>query len=259
MDRLKNKVALITGAGTGMGEVTAKLFAKEGACVVICDCNKESGEKVASEIAKEFPGKAIFCQMDVSKEEDWANGIKAAKEAFGKVHIVVNNAGISYRETVAETTMDSWNKTIAVNQVGVFLGMKYGIEAMKEHGEASAIVSTASVDGLRGDSVFFSYCATKAAVEAMTKCAALYCCENKLNIRVNAVAPGYILTPMAEEDARQNGQTLEEYSAEAGAMHPIGHLGMPIDIAYAYLYMVSDEAAFTTGTTLAVDGGYTCK
>lgn len=259
MDRLKNKTALITGAGNGIGEVTAKLFVKEGASVVICDRDKEGGERVAAEIEKDFPGKAVFCPMDVTQEADWERCIQTAKEAFGKIHIVVNNAGISFRETVAETTLESWNKTVAVNQTGVFLGIKYGISAIREHGEAGAIVSTASVDGLRGDSVFFSYCATKAAVEAMTKCAALYCCENKLNIRVNAVAPGYILTPMAEEDARQNGQTLEEYSAEAGAMHPIGRLGMPIDIAYAYLYMACDEAAFTTGTTLAVDGGYTCK
>ena len=234
MDRLKNKVAIITGGAAGIGEVTARLFADEGASVVIAARNEKNGARVVADIA-------------------------AAKDAFGKVNIVVNNAGISYRETVVETTMETWNQTLAVNQQGVFLGMKYGIQAMAEHGEPSAIVSTASVDGLRGDSVFFAYCATKAAVEAMTKCAALYCCENHLNIRVNAVAPGYILTPMAEEDARQNGQTIEEYCAESAAMHPIGHLGKPLDIAYAYLYMVSDEAAFTTGTTLAVDGGYTCK
>ena len=130
---------------------------------------------------------------------------------------------------------------------------------MKTNGEPCAIVNTASVDGLRGDSVFFAYCATKAAVEAMTKCAALCCAENSWPIRVNAVAPGYILTPMAYEDARQNGQTIEEYCAESVKLHPIGHLGKPEDIAYAYLYLASDEASFVTGTTLAVDGGYTCR
>lgn len=258
MNRLENKVALITGAGNGIGEVTAKLFVEEGASVVICDINEEDGNRVQAEIEKDFPGKAIFQKVDVSKEADWEACIAATKAKFGKVNIVVNNAGVSFRETVAELDMDIWNKTVGVNQLGVALGMKYGIAAMRENGEPCAIVSTCSVDGLCGDSVFFTYCATKAAVEAMTKCAALYCCDEKLNIRVNAVAPGYILTPMAEEDARQNGQTLEEYSAEAGAMHPMGRLGMPIDIAKAYLYMVSDDAAFTTGTTLAVDGGYCC-
>lgn len=259
MDRLKNKVAIITGAGNGIGEVTAKLFVKEGAFVVICDLDKENGERVATEINKEYPEKALFCQTNVTKEDDWVNCIAKTKETFGKIHILVNNAGISYRETLAETTMDSWNKTLAVNQTGVFLGMKYCIEAMKEHGESSAIVSTASVDGIMGDSVFFSYCSTKAAVEAMSRCAALYCCENNLNIRVNAVAPGYVLTPMAYDDAEQNGQTIEEYCAESAAMHPIGRLAQPIEIANAYLFMVSDEASFITGTTLAADGGYTCK
>ena len=259
MERLKHKVAIVTGAGNGIGEVTAKLFVKEGASVVICDLHEENGQRVAAEIEKDYPGRAIFCRTDVAQESAWENCIRVTKQAFGKLHIVVNNAGISYRETVAETTMDSWANTIAVNQTGVFLGMKYGIAAMAEHGEASAIVSTASVDGIMGDSVFFSYCGTKAAVEAMTRCAALYCCENKLNIRVNAVAPGYVLTPMAHEDARQNGQTIEEYSAESAVMHPIGRLAEPIEIANAYLFMVSDEASFITGTTLAADGGYTCK
>lgn len=105
----------------------------------------------------------------------------------------------------------------------------------------------------------FSYCAAKAAVQAMTKCAALYCGENGLNIRVNAVAPGYILTPMAYEDARQNGQTIEEYCADFAELHPIGHLGKPEDVANSYLYLVSEEADFITGTTLMVDGGYTAK
>lgn len=259
MERLNHKVALITGAGNGIGEVTAKLFADEGAAVVICDIDKENGERVADEIEKEHPGKALFCAIDVSKEADWETCMAEVKKTFGKLHIVINNAGISYRETVAETTMESWAQTIAVNQTGVFLGIKYGIEAMKEHGEPSAIVSTASVDGIMGDSVFFSYCATKSAVESMTRCAALYCCENKLNIRVNAVAPGYVLTPMAYDDARQNGQTIEEYSAESAVMHPIGRLAQPIEIANAYLFMASDEASFITGTTLAADGGYTCK
>lgn len=260
MDRLKGKVAIITGSGCGIGEVTAKRFAEEGASVVInCDRDIENGNRVAGEINQNYPGKAIFVQGNVTKESDWKNCIAKTKEAFGKLNIVINNAGISFRETIAETTLDSWNKTLAVNQTGVFLGMKYGIEAIKESGEPGAILSAASIDGITGDSVFFTYCSTKAAVQAMTRCAALYCCENKLNIRVNAVAPGYVLTPMAYEDARQNGQTIEEYSAEFAAMHPIGRLAQPIEIADAYLFLASDEASFITGTTLTVDGGYTIQ
>ena len=259
MERLRDKVAIVTGAGNGIGEVTAKLFADEGAAVVLCDLDQENGQRVTKEINDKQPGKALFCYTDISKEADWQKAIDATKSNFGKLNILVNNAGISFRETVAETTMETWNKTLAVNQTGVFLGIKYGINAMKEHKEAAAIVSTASVDGVMGDSVFFSYCATKAAVQAMTRCAALYCCENNLNIRVNAVAPGYVLTPMAYDDAKQNGQTIEEYCAESVTMHPIGRLAQPMEIANAYLFMVSDEASFVTGTTLCVDGGYTCK
>ena len=258
MKRLENKVAVITGAGNGIGEVTAKRFVEEGAKVIIADINEENAKRVCEEILENDPGKAIACPMDVSSEADWQRCIAAGEEAFGKIHIVVNNAGISYTETIEETTLESWNKTIAVNQTGVFLGMKYGIEAMRKHGEASAIVSTASVDGIMGDPVYFSYCGTKAAVQALTRCAALYCCDHNLKIRVNAVAPGFVLTPMAYDDAAQSGMTIEEYCAESAKLHPIGRLAQPIEIANAYLYMVSDEASFITGTTLAVDGGYTC-
>ncbi len=259
MDRLKGKTAIITGATKGIGEAAARLFVKEGANVVVCGRKEEDGEQIVAAIEKEAPGKSVFCHLDVAKEADWRNALTLTEKTFGKLHILINNAGISYRETIAETTMESWQATLNTNETGVFLGMKYAIEAMKKHGEPSSIVSTASVDGIVGDAAFFSYCATKAAVEAMTKCAALYCGENALPIRVNAVAPGYVLTPMAYEDAKQNGQTIEEYSAESIALHPIGRLGTPLDIAYAYLYLACDEASFVTGTTLAVDGGYTCR
>ena len=247
MNRLKNKVALITGAGNGIGKVTAKLFAEEGASVVICDINEEDGNRVQAEIEKDFPGKALFQKTDVSKEADWEACIAAAKEKFGKVNIVVNNAGVSFRETVAELDMEIWNKTVNVNQLGVALGMKYGIAAMRENGEPCAIVSTCSVDGLCGDSVFFTYCATKAAVEAMTKCAALYCCEEKLNIRVNAVAPGIIETDMMKA-------VPESVISPMIERIPLRRLGQPEDIANAFAFLASDEASYITGVVLSVDG-----
>ena len=259
MNRLEGKVALITGATKGIGEETAKVFAQEGASVVICGRDSASGEKIAAEINEQRADAAAFCKLDVTDYENWNAAIAFTQEKFGKLNILINNAGISFRETVAETTPDTWQKTLNTNQTGVFYGIKLGIEAMAKTGEPCAIVSTASIDGRVGDADFFSYCATKAAVEAMTKCAALYCGNQKLPIRVNAVAPGYILTPMAEEDARQNGQTLEEYCAEFIALHPIGHLGTPQDIAKAYLYLASEESSFVTGTTLMVDGGYTAQ
>ncbi|HIZ76131.1 MAG TPA: glucose 1-dehydrogenase [Firmicutes bacterium] len=259
MDRLKDKIAIITGAAGGIGRVAAELFVKEGAKVVLADKDSENGAKAAKEICALSPNSAIFFPLDVTDKQSWGQCIEQTLNTFGKLNILINNAGVSFRETVEETTMESWQTTLAVNQTGVFLGIQSALEVMKTNGEPCAIVNTASVDGLRGDSVFFAYCATKAAVEAMTKCAALCCAENSWPIRVNAVAPGYILTPMAYEDARQNGQTIEEYCAESVKLHPIGHLGKPEDIAYAYLYLASDEASFVTGTTLAVDGGYTCR
>ncbi len=258
MGRLSGKTALITGATKGIGAAAAQLFAAEGAKVAVAGRDKRSGEEVVEQI-RQMGGTAVFCLLDVTDYKSWETCIGFVEQTFGNLHILINNAGISYRETVEETTPQSWDKTIATNQTAIFYGMQLSIRTMKKHGENSAIVSTSSVDGVTGDAVFFSYCAAKAAVQAMTKSAALYCGENGLNIRVNAVAPGYILTPMAYEDARQNGQTIEEYCKETAALHPIGHLGKPEDIARAYLYLASDESAFVTGTTLMVDGGYTAR
>lgn len=259
MKLLEGKVALITGASQGCGEVTAKLFADEGAKVVICDINDENGQKVASEINEKHPNQAAFIHLDVSKRKDWEDAMNSVIERFSELHVVINNAGVSFRETVMDMNDDIWDKTININQKGVALGMQYGINTIAKSGKPGAIVSTASVDGHTGDSIFFTYCATKAAVEAMTRCAALYCCENQIECRVNAVGPGYMYTPMAEEDARQNRQTLEEYCADSIALHPIGRLANPIEIANAYLWLASDKASFITGTTLMVDGGYTAK
>ena len=258
MDRLKDKVALITGATKGIGEEAARLFAKEGARVVICGRSQADGERVAASI-NELAGEktAAFHSLDVTSYSSWQEAIAFAEDTFGKLNILVNNAGISYAESIDTTTPESWQEVISTNQTGVFYGMQLGIRAMSKTGEPCAIVSTASVDGHVGDEVYFAYCAAKAAVEAMTKCAAIYCGKNKLNIRVNAVAPGYILTPMAEDDAKQHGITIEEYCVESAKLHPIGRLGTPLEIANAYLYLASDEASFVTGTTLMVDGGYT--
>lgn len=259
MKALEGKVALVTGASQGCGEVTAKLFAEEGAKVVVCDIHDENGKRVVAEINHEYPDHAIFIHLDVSQRKDWENAMHLIIETFSELHIVINNAGVSYRETVMDMNDVIWDKTVSINQKGVALGMQYGIKTIAQNGKPGAIVSTASVDGHTGDSIFFTYCATKAAVEAMTRCAALYCCENQIQCRVNAVGPGYMYTPMADEDARQNNQTLEEYCADSIALHPIGRLANPIEIANAYLWLASDLASFITGTTLMVDGGYTAK
>lgn len=259
MKRLEGKTALITGATKGIGKVTAELFASEGAKVILCGRNVKDGRSLEAALNSKSPDAAAFCELDVTERKSWENAISFAQKKFGELNLVINNAGISFRENLGEMTDETWNKMLATNQTGVYYGMQLGIAAIAENGKPGAIVSTASVDGVVGDSNFFGYSATKAAVQSMTRCAALYCGEQGFKIRVNAVAPGYILTEMAEEDARQNGQTIEEYCFEFAKLHPIGRMGKAIEVAEAYLFLASDAASFITGTTLMVDGGYVAK
>ena len=245
--RLQNKVALITGATKGIGAEAARLFAREGALVVICGRDEASGRSVAEEINEKRGGQqAWFCPLDVT-----------SYQTCGKLNILINNAGISFAELIEDTSIEHYDQTIATNQTGVFYGIQLGIRAMKGNGESCAIVSTSSVDGVTGDPLFTPYCASKAAVVAMTKCAAIECGQKGYNIRVNAVAPGYIESPMYALDAAQRGMTYEEYTRDMTALHPIGRIGTAEDVARAYLYLASDESGFVTGTTLMVDGGYT--
>ena len=268
MGRLEGKTAIITGGTKGLGEAAARRFVREGARVVIAGRSEEDGRRLEAELGEG----CLFFRLDVTDYENWKECIAFVRERFGRLDILINNAGISVAENIAEASPESYDQIIDVNQKGVFYGMKLAIEAMGENPpfgdpakagtsgrQTCSIVNTASIDGVVGDSLYFAYCASKAAVEAMTRCAALYCGEHGLPIRVNAVAPGYILTPMAEQDAAERGMTIEEYEREMAKDHPIGYIGRPEDIANAYLYLASDEASFVTGTTLAVDGGYTAK
>lgn len=255
MDRLKGKVAIITGAAQGIGACTARIFVQEGAKVVVADMNETDGRAVAAELGEN----AAFFKLNVTDGNAWKECVAFTKATFGKLNVLINNAGISYRKDIAGTSLEEWDRTIAVNQTGVFYGMQVAIEEMRTNGEKCSIANASSIEGLVAESAFFAYCASKGAVTLMTKAAALYCGENRLNIRVNSVHPGYIITPMAYDDARQNGQTIEEYSAEFIQKHPIGYLGKPEDIAYVYVYLSSDEADFVSGTQLAIDGCYTAQ
>lgn len=259
MKKLEGKVALITGGTKGIGEAAVRIFSEEGAKVVICGRSAEDGERLEQEINREGEKKAVFFKLDVTSYRNWEEAIAFTEKTFGKLNILINNAGISFYETVYDTAPENWDKTIATNQTGVYYGMQLGIKAMEKIGEDCAIVSTASVDGVVGDSYYFAYAATKAAVQAMTRCAAIYCGKKSLPIRVNAVAPGYILTPMAYDDAKQNGKTIEEYCRDSIELHPIGRMGTPEEVAKAYLYLACNDSSFITGTTLMVDGGYTAQ
>lgn len=255
MGRLENKVAIITGAAQGIGECTARLFVQEGAKVVIADLNEKKGQAVANSLGEN----ARFFKLNVTDYQNWKDCIAFTKEQFGKLNVLINNAAISYRKDISNTTLEEWDKTIAINQTSVFYGTQLAIEEMRTNGEKCSIANASSIEGLVAESAFFAYCAAKGAVTLMTKAAALYCGENRLPIRVNCVHPGYILTPMAYDDACQNNQTIEEYSAEFIQKHPIGYLGKPEDIAWGYVYLSSDEANFVSGTSLAIDGCYTAQ
>jgi NAD(P)-dependent dehydrogenase (short-subunit alcohol dehydrogenase family) len=258
MERLKGKVALITGGASGIGEATAKLFAEEGAKVVVGDIKEQDGEMVVKSI-REKGGEAIFVKLNVTKEEDWQQAIDITVRTFGKLNILVNNAGISLAKDVEETSLDDWNRIMTVNATGVFLGMKYAIKAMKENGENCSIINRSSIDGQVGEAGLFAYCASKGAVTVMTKSAALACGQKGYKIRVNSVHPGYIHTALTEEEARGYGLDPNEYLSKVGKMHPIGRIGEPIDVAYLDLYLASDESSWVTGAEFVIDGGWTAQ
>jgi 3(or 17)beta-hydroxysteroid dehydrogenase len=258
MGRLKGKVVLITGAAMGIGEADAKLCAEEGAKVVVADVNESEGKRVAGEIRQRRED-AIFVKLDVSKEEDWKKAIRETLNAYGKLNVLINNAGVSLGKNIEETTLEDWNWLMNINATGVFLGTKYGILAMKENGENCSIINRSSIDGQIAESGLFAYCASKGAVTILTKSAALHCGEKGYKIRVNSVHPGYVHTALTEKEAEDSGLSCEEYFAKVGKMHPIGYIGRPLDIAYGDVYLASDESLFVTGAELTIDGGWTTQ
>lgn len=258
MGRLKGKVAIVTGGALGIGEATSQLFAQEGAKVIIADINEKAGRDLEQRIQKEGHD-ALFLPLDVAKEESWKNLMEKSIEHYGKVNILINNAGISLGKDIMDTSLEEWNRIMDVNATGVFLGMKYAIEYMKDNGENNSIVNRSSIDGQVGEHDLFAYCASKGAVTVATKAAALACGERGYKIRVNSVHPAYVHTALTEQEAADSGMEPEEYFKAVGAKHPIGYIGRPIDIAYADLYLASDESLFVTGSELNVDGGWTAQ
>lgn len=258
MGRLSGKVAIVTGGAMGIGRGTAVLFAQEAAKVVVADIDEAAGGAVVDEICA-AGGEAMFVKLDVSGEEDWKRAIKKTIAAYGKLNVLVNNAGISLGHDVEETTLDEWNRVMTINATSVFLGMKHAIAAMKDVGEACSIVNRSSIDGQVGEAGLFAYCASKGAVTIMTKSAALAVGAKHYPIRINSVHPGYVHTPLTEKEAADFGLTPQEYFAKVGAQHPIGFIGEPVDIAYLDLYLASDESRWVTGAEFTIDGGWTAQ
>jgi NAD(P)-dependent dehydrogenase (short-subunit alcohol dehydrogenase family) len=246
--RLEGKVALISGSANGMGEAEARLFAREGAKVVIADVLTEQGQQVATSIV-EAGGEAHFIRLDVTNEDDWKEVVTTAVTRYGKLDILVNNAGISGSADPDLLSTANWDRLMEINAKGVFLGMKTAIPEMQKAG-GGAIVNISSISGFIGqDYIHMAYNASKGAVRIMTKSAAVQYAKD--GIRVNSVHPGMMppmLTSVASADPERRRQRL--------SLVPMGRAGEREEVGYAVLFLASDEASYITGTELVVDGGY---
>jgi NAD(P)-dependent dehydrogenase (short-subunit alcohol dehydrogenase family) len=246
--RLQGKVALISGAAHGMGEVEATMFAKEGAKVVVADILENDAQQVVAAIIK-AGGEALFVRLDVTKEEDWQEVVTTTVARLGKLDILVNNAGISGTYTADLMSTEAWDRIMTINARGVFLGMKYAIPAMQKAGGGS-IVNISSISGVVGqDYTHMAYNASKGAVRIMTKSAAVQYAKD--GIRVNSVHPG-VMPAMRTSKGSAQPETRQRMLAQV----PMGREGRREEVGYAVLFLASDEASYITGTELIVDGGF---
>ena len=251
MGRLDGKVVLISGGARGQGATEARMMAREGARVVCGDLLDDDGQKVEAEIL-EAGNEAIYVHLDVTKESDWRSAVQEAISRYGKLDVLVNNAGILIRKGVEDTTEEEWDRIMAINAKGVFLGTKCAIPAMRQAGGGS-IINISSTAGLTGGTGGSSaYTATKGAVRLLTKATAIQ--YAKENIRCNSVHPGIIDTPMVQETLA-DPDTLRERMERL----PLGRVGTTQDVAYGVLYLASDESSFVTGSELVIDGGTTAE
>ena len=249
--RLEGKVALISGGARGQGAAEARLFAQEGAKVVFGDVLDQEGRQVEAEI-NESGGEATYVHLDVSKESEWIAAIDTAVNRYGKLDVLVNNAGITIRKSIEDTTEEDWDRIMAINAKGVFFGTKHSIPVMRKAGGGS-IVNISSTAGLTGSPFTgASYTATKGAVRLFTKVTAIQ--HAKDHIRCNSVHPGLVESPMTE------GLLVDPANREMRTQRiPLGRIGTLEDIAYGVLFLASDESSFMTGSELVIDGGQTAQ
>lgn len=252
--RLKNKIALITGSARGIGQATAELFHKEGATVILSDITDKEGRLLGERLGE----RAEYIHLDAGSENDWESVADHIAKTYGHLDILVNNAGITgFLETagpwnVENCDLNSWEEVHRVNSTGVMLGCKHAIRLMKEKG--GSIVNISSRSGVVGIPGAAAYASSKASVRNHTKSVALYCAENNYKIRCNSVHPAAIMTPMWDAmlgEGEQRQRMIEDI--EFGI--PLGHFGEPLDVAYAVLYLASEESKYVTGSELTIDGG----
>lgn len=253
MSRLSGKVAIVTGAASGIGEATAKLFGGEGASLVLADWDADRGDQVAEAVRKNG-ARAVFVKTDVSKPEDVQAMINAAVQNYGRLDVIFNNAGIEgeMNKPTADCTLENWHRVIAINLTGVFLGMKYAIPEMLKVGGGS-IINTASIAGIVGFAGIPAYCAAKGGVVQLTKTAAIE--YAKQNVRVNVICPGVIATPMVDRAIGGSEEARKAFTAT----EPVGRFGTAEEVANVALFLASDESSFCTGAPFIVDGGFVAE
>lgn len=255
LKRLLDKITLVTGAASGIGKAVAELFAQEGSVVILSDIQDAVGKEIVNQLGQ----KTSYLYLDVSQENDWINAVDYIQKHFGKLDILINNAGIGgFTQTkgphnAENVDLESWRQVMSVNADGVALGCKHAIALMKPNKKGS-IVNISSRSGLVGIPHMVAYAASKAAVRNHTKSVALYCAEKKYGIRCNSIHPGAILTPMWDPMLGK-GQQRENMIKQIANEIPLGKMGTPLDVAFAALYLASDESAYVTGIELNVDGG----
>lgn len=243
--RLEGKIAVISGACSGLGRATALRFAQEGAKLVLGDINEQAATDLIGEIVA-AGSEAMFVRLDVRAESNWIALFEMAHARFGKVDVVMNSAGIAVLGNVEDMSFEDWKRELDVNLNGTFFGTKHGMKALKVHG--GSIINLSSIEGIVGIDTYAAYSAGKAGVRNLTKSAALHAGRKGYKVRVNSIHPGYIKTPMVGDDPVE--------LARLAKLHPIGHLGEPIDIANMALFLASDESKFATGAEFVIDGGF---
>lgn len=252
MNRLSGKIAMITGAASGIGLATALRFAEEGATVVLADINRALLDKALAEVCGISAGHRI-AYLDVSSESQWIAALAEVDSAFGRLDILVNNAGFGRFRSIADTTLDEWRATLAVNLDSVFLGTKYAMPLLARSGRG-AIVNMSSIRGLTAGPNAGAYCAAKAGVRLFSKVTALECAAAGNGVRVNSVHPGHVETPLTAP-AYANPELAREFLAHT----PLGRFAQPREVAEAMLFLASDESSYMTGSELVIDGGITAQ
>ncbi len=248
--RLQDKVAIVTGGGSGIGRATCLTFAREGARIIVADINYEAAHTTADQIGEA----ALATLTNVASEPEWEQVVELAITTFGRLDIVCNIAGIGSGASIEDISLDDWNAMVSVNLTGVMLGSKHGIRGIVRSGGSGAIVNMSSIGGLVGVADIAGYCATKGGVTTLSKSIAMHCAAQKYPIRCVAVHPTYVDSEMLDPVAGGAGVTRSELTADMARLVPMGRVATPQDIANAVLFAASDEAAMISGSSLIVDG-----